>query len=55
MSIPLMPRRPRAINRRLVAGRGSVCHTPMLAIGDDGVTVSAAVEACLVHFVMDYR
>ena len=49
MSIPVMPWRLRAINRRLVAGRGLVCHTPTLAIGDDGVTVYAAAEARLLH------
>jgi hypothetical protein len=55
MSIPLMPWRLRAINRRLVAGAGSVCHTPILAVGDDGVTVHVAVEGYLAHVAMDYR
>jgi hypothetical protein len=55
MSMPVMPWRLRAINRRLVAGRGSACHALMLAIGDDGVTVSAAVEAGLVHVMMGDR
>jgi hypothetical protein len=45
MSIPVMPWWLRAINLRFVAGHRSVCHAPMLAIGDDGVTVYAAVDA----------
>jgi len=45
MSLPVTRWRLRPINARFVAGRGSVCHAPMFAIGDDGVTVYAAVEA----------
>jgi len=53
MSIAVMPWRLQAIDRRLVAGAGSVCHTPIFAFGDDGVTVHVAVDGYLAHVVMD--